>query len=273
MTTRSSLGTAALLCGLLLSATPAWAQSQAPFVPVGQARWIIAGADATVQGQDGRTLQDSAFNYRPLPGLDRDFFGLFEVTEPLALDVKSPDGTAAVHAEGTVFHSSFIGSDVMRFEGRADVSATASGTPGPLTSARIGTFSRPQVDFMGVIFDVPSPIEVAISMHADVMPARGSFEFVLATANEGVDLLRLSTASEAGLPEGELLLSLAPGRYAVSGGLETFALLNEHVLGSAGWQLRVVPIPEPASWALMLAGLALVGVSARKAARSKASVG
>lgn len=58
-----------------------------------------------------------------------------------------------------------------------------------------------------------------------------------------------------------LELALAPGAYVVTGFL---TVANDPTLLVTNGGLQITPIPEPATWAALLGGLLLLGVSARR---------
>jgi hypothetical protein len=56
-----------------------------------------------------------------------------------------------------------------------------------------------------------------------------------------------------------LSYALAPGTYEITG------IAASSPFGSGGAFLRVVPVPEAATWAMMIAGFGLVGAASRRA--------
>jgi len=256
-----------LLAALALCATtPVQAQLFQPLDPF--ARWINLYGSATVQGsRDGQTAFKDLYQFKVWPTETAGFFGTFDVTDHLVLDVVSPDNTAAAHVEAFTSHVSFVGPELISFEALITASASTSGRPGPQTVGSVGGPGR--ADFIGMYFDVKTPITAVLSLHADVARG-GGFNFSLADiSNDGfVPVFEQSASSDMPvIAPHQLTLDLAAGRYRMLGELTGVVGLNEQGSFSAGFSLQALPVPEPQSWLLLVVGAPLIFVFMGRARR------
>lgn len=257
-----------LLAALLLAAPVVAAHAQ--FVAHDpHNRWINLFADATVQGIDGRTASNTLYQYKVWPQ-NTSPLGPFDVSDRLLMDVVSPDGTAAAHFDGFSSQVSSIAADRMSFEGVATLSASTSGTPGPLTTGLV-TSPGPRGDFFGTYFDVSSPVTAVLSLHAQ-LDGNGAFALYLNDLSNGsfVPVFFQSASDGSPIALHDVTLNLGAGTYELRAELSGIAALNQHGSFSAGFALQAItsPIPEAQSWALLLAGMPLLaGVATRRRRR------
>ncbi len=244
----------------LFAVVPVHARS---FEPVAQARWVIIGGSATVQGQNGETRFVTDFHYQPL--LPETNFSPYDVTDNFLLDVAAPDNTAAVHLQGSVSQQSSIGPEAIRFEGSFAASATASGSPGPQSSANL---SGGRGSFLGEFFEVPAPVTAVLTLHAAVTGGAFAFEFLL--LNETLGNVAWSEAASDNAPGGRIIPEhqVTLNLKAVVDG---HVFLNEQGSASGGFSLVASAIPEPQAWLLLVAGMPLLGVVVKRARRSGAA--
>jgi hypothetical protein len=263
---------ARLTMGLTLCAiSAAYAQSFDPVVQ--QARRVQLWAIGTIQGQDGASSSDFLYQFKQFPP-EASFFGPYDVSDHLVLDIAAPDGTAAAHFDTTQSLTSFVGSERIEYEARVVASAATTGTPGPASTGYAGTVPSGPGNgaFFGMYFDVHTPISAVLTLHADTAGG-GTFIYMLRDDITGQIFAALTASDTAPggplvAPE-ETMLLLQPSRYVMTAELTAHVPLNAQGDFTAGFALEAVAVavPEAQTWAMLLVGFPLLGALARRARR------
>lgn len=271
-TTRTAIGGATVLLAL-------WSQSAAagPLQLLSDARSVQSSGTATTtvirsfyDGQPTTVTQES--DSKALAPLvhPADSFGSFDRSDGMALR------TAAATLDGQGFQQSVVNSDGVQFTGLADVLAVGdaySVAEADYFEETVGQASGGAASQLLLRFSITQRWSPTLTMSSNLGGfQQDGFSFRLTGDNgfgwydpylidaDGNQLFSFST-----------VLDLAPGTYTLEAGLVANASASfSPGLGrrvSASFSLLAAPVPEPASWALILGGLLVVGGWARAAHR------
>jgi hypothetical protein len=256
----ASRGLAVLLAAAAVSlVAPARAQSLQPTV---LARWVIFDAAVTVQGQDGNSTHRDDFRNFSWEGT-----APFDHAETIAMDVPSPDGTAAAHLAGTMSQFSTLDPGHVHYEARMTATTSTSGTPGPGTRGTIGGGNGPRSDFLGMFFELTTPTTLVLTLHAD-MVGGGDFEYLLHGGTPDSTVFGATASAGNPIPLHSVTLHLVPGTYDMTANLDGGIGLGGQATAVAGFDLVVVSaIPEPQTWLLLAAGVPWLVAIRRRAVR------
>lgn len=183
----------------------------------------------------------------------------------------TPDDATATGAIA-VAQQSFIGTSQLSFSGSADAFATGYRTTqfGDYHAIAHGNTAY------DVAFDIATPIQVKLTLDSEI-GGQGSiesifdFELLRDGAVVWTDELKRDPVTGAETRSFTQTLLLQPGHYALSAVVRASAavypdasLQQAHAFGA----FTLAAVPEPQSWASMLAGIVLVGALLRRSRRT-----
>lgn len=244
-----------------LAVAPAMAQT-GPFQAVSQNRNVFVQYGLiTIDGQDITGHVEVQIPEQPRHDEPGDL--TLRADTPGVVTISATNASASV--EGHSIQHSTTGPSSLDFEMQAQAQVFGSSTPPGNYSASVQASA-----FYAITFDVTAPTRVSISMDRHVSQPSDSFSFNL--IRDDFTAAICCTSEQLSSLSFTQIAFLTPGRYDISASGGTRLLSNTSgnpvpvsslVLGSM--HVLALPVPEPQTWALMLAGLAVIGAAARRA--------